>query len=339
MCSLTLRNSPRQELLERVGLLPRVLPGTISTTSTRRAPRCLHAAGMLGRDQQRARMEDSRIRAAIHTGYFGLGCSLPSRSPLAAAGPWCRCPPSQAAYRNAALGGKRGKKKNPPQTERKEPECSAFVQQQVSMSAALFAASQPLASSAGQPASTPPPRSDPETPARPSAWRPRGRSHPNISPLPTCGSPRTHLPTHRRGEKRGSGRPPERAGGLPRHAAAHDIIAKTTPTMGPVSGAPPPPPLRAQRSAFPAAELIPPPLRCRPRRRPGHRGSPLASSAGDAGSGPAAQPPPLGRRAPRLTGGTRGGWAAKGGNRPAAPHRPKGAPRPRRLVPLPAASG
>lgn len=242
MCSLTLRNSPRQELLERVGLLPRVLPGTISTTSTRRAPRCLHAAGMLGRDQQRARMEDSRIRAAIHTGYFGLGCSLPSRSPLAAAGPWCRCPPSQAAYRNAALGGKRGKKKNPPQTERKEPECSAFVQQQVSMSAALFAASQPLASSAGQPASTPPPRSDPETPARPSAWRPRGRSHPNISPLPTCGSPRTHLPTHRRGEKRGSGRPPERAGGLPRHAAAHDIIAKTTPTMGPVSGAPPPPP-------------------------------------------------------------------------------------------------
>ena len=52
-------------------------------------------------------------------------------------------------------------------------------------------------------------------------------------PRPTCGSPHPLLPM----EKRALAALPS-AQGLPRHAAVHDIIAKTTPTMGPVSAAP-----------------------------------------------------------------------------------------------------
>lgn len=112
------------------------------------------------------------------------------------------------------------------------------------MSAALFAESEPLASSAGQPASMPPSRSDPRTPARLVNCRGRvsgGHRAGSTVMLPALGNP-CSPPAARRAhtlpmEQRALAALPS-ARGLLQHVAVRDIIANTAPTMGPVSTAP-----------------------------------------------------------------------------------------------------
>lgn len=94
-------------------------------------------------------MQYRTIRAAIHSAYFRPSCSLAKQAPLTAAGLQHRYPAKQhtgmLCLLFQILSGQGG---------RQASECSAFVEQQVAMSAALSTASEPLARLAGQHAST-----------------------------------------------------------------------------------------------------------------------------------------------------------------------------------------
>lgn len=171
-------------------------------------------------------MQYRTVRAAVHCGYF-----RPSGSSLTAAGLQHRYRAEQhtgmlCPLSDILLG--RGE-------ERKASECSAFVEQQAAMSAALSAASEPLASLAGAERQR---HTNPKTPAHLEHWHsrapaagaqeaPQGLSPVLEPPSPTCSS----RPTPGSGTA-GSG--PATARHRPRHQCQNH------PTKGPVSPAPAP---------------------------------------------------------------------------------------------------
>lgn len=169
-------------------------------------------------------MKYRTVRAAIHRGYFRPSCSLPSRSPLTAAGLQHRYPAEPIIQEPFGAG-----------EEKKTSECSAFVEQQVAMSAALSAASKPLASLAGQRASTtltPKPRLSSRTVAEHLAAgvqeASQGGVPPNLEPRAPPAAPTPHMASGR------AGAGPAAARCCPWHHCQNH------PTMGPASTAPAP---------------------------------------------------------------------------------------------------